>query len=146
MTLRYGASAALALGVTFGLFYLMQALITKAAGELNEAGGSLVEFVRLKKATELELKKRQMPKKEKPDEPPPPWNSHPLLRSYSSVVAFHAARGDRAKSLEYAYAWMALAVEQGHEIPTTVLALDPDLAPLLEDPEFAAALEAANQN
>jgi protein TonB len=72
MTLRYGASAALALGVTFGLFYLMQALITKAAGELNEAGGSLVEFVRLKKATELELKKRQMPKKEKPDEPPPP--------------------------------------------------------------------------
>jgi protein TonB len=72
MTLRYGAAAALAFGVTFGLFYLMQALITKAAGELDEAGGSIVEFVRLKKASDLELKKRQMPKKEKPEEPPPP--------------------------------------------------------------------------
>jgi protein TonB len=72
MTLRYGAAAALAFGVTFGLFYLMQALITKAAGELNEAGGTIVEFVRLKKSSDLELKKRQMPKKEKPEEPPPP--------------------------------------------------------------------------
>jgi len=65
-------SAALAFGVTCGLFYLMQALITKAAGELQEPAGSLVDFVRLKKDTEPDLKKRELPKKQKPQEPPPP--------------------------------------------------------------------------
>ncbi len=72
MIQRHAAAGLLAFGVTFGLFYLMQALITKAAGELDESTGSLVEFIRLKKDTETELKKRELPKKEKPDEPPPP--------------------------------------------------------------------------
>ncbi len=72
MIQRYAAAGLLAFAVTFGLFYLMQALITKAAGELDESVGSVVEFVRLKKDTEPEIKKRQLPKKEKPEEPPPP--------------------------------------------------------------------------
>jgi protein TonB len=65
-------SATLAFGVTCGLFYLMQALITKPGGELHEAGGSIVDFVRLKKDSDPELKKRKLPKKQKPEEPPPP--------------------------------------------------------------------------
>jgi protein TonB len=65
-------SALAAFGVTCGLFYLMQALITKAAGELKDSSGSLVDFVRLKKDSEPEVKKRKLPKKEKPQEPPPP--------------------------------------------------------------------------
>jgi protein TonB len=65
-------SAVIAFGVTCGLFLLMQALITKAAGELQEPTGSLVDFVRLKKDTEPELKKRELPKMQKPEEPPPP--------------------------------------------------------------------------
>lgn len=72
MIQRYAAAGLIAFAVTSGLFYLMQALITKAAGELQEATGSIVEFVRLKKDSEPELKKRQLPKKQKPEEPPPP--------------------------------------------------------------------------
>ncbi len=72
MIQRYAAAGLIAFFVTSGLFYLMQALITKAAGELKEATGSIVEFVRLKKDSEPELKKRQLPKKKKPEEPPPP--------------------------------------------------------------------------
>ena len=69
---RHFTAAFLAIGVTFGLFYLMQALILGEGGELGDPGGSLVEFVRLKKESELELKKRKMPEKKEPEEPPPP--------------------------------------------------------------------------
>jgi protein TonB len=69
---RRAVSAVLAFGVTCGLFYLMQALITKAGGALQEPGGSLVDFVRLKKDIDPEVKKRKLPKKQKPQEPPPP--------------------------------------------------------------------------
>ena len=72
MIQRYAAAGLIAFAVTSGLFYLMQALITKAGGELDESVGSIVEFVRLKKDTEAELKKRELPKKQKPEEPPPP--------------------------------------------------------------------------
>ena len=72
MIQRYVAAGLIAFAVTSGLFYLMQALISKAAGELQEPVGSIVEFVRLKKDSEPELKKRQLPKKQKPEEPPPP--------------------------------------------------------------------------
>ena len=77
MIQRHAAAGLLAFGVTFGLFYLMQALITKAAGKLDESTGSLVEFVRLKKDTDPELKKRELPRKEKPEQPPPPSPSGP---------------------------------------------------------------------
>jgi len=69
---RYAAAGLIAFAITSGLFYLMQALITKAAGELGEAGGDVVEFVRLRRDSEPEVKKRQLPRKRKPDEPPPP--------------------------------------------------------------------------
>jgi protein TonB len=69
---RYVAAGLVAFAVTTGLFYLMQALITKAAGELEESASSVVEFVRLKRDSEPELKKRELPRKKKPEEPPPP--------------------------------------------------------------------------
>jgi protein TonB len=70
---RHGVAALLAMGVTFGLFYLMQALISMAEGKLNDAySGQVVEFVRLKREEVLELKKREMPDKKPPEEPPPP--------------------------------------------------------------------------
>ena len=72
MIQRYATAAFLAFAVTSGLFYLMQALITKAGGELDESVGTVVEFVRLKKDSEPEIKKRQLPRKEKPEEPLPP--------------------------------------------------------------------------
>jgi protein TonB len=69
---RHLSAAFLAIGVTFGLFYIMQALILSEGGALGDPGGTMIDFVRLKKESELELKKRKMPEKEEPEEPPPP--------------------------------------------------------------------------
>jgi protein TonB len=73
MYLRYAIAGMLAVGVTFGLFYMMQMLISMGSGQAGDVGaGNVIEFVRLKRDTELQLKKRELPKKEKPPEPPPP--------------------------------------------------------------------------
>ncbi len=69
---RHLIAGFLSILVTFGLFYLMQALILGKDMKLGEAGGSMIDFVRLKKDTDLELKKRKMPDKKEPEEPPPP--------------------------------------------------------------------------
>jgi protein TonB len=71
---RHLSAAFLAIGVTFGLFYLMQALILGKDMELGEMSGTMIDFVRLKKDSELDLKKRKMPDKKEPEEPPPPPN------------------------------------------------------------------------
>ncbi len=72
MAARYLGVTALAAAVTFGLFWLMQALIG-VAGELQEGGRSAaVDFVRLKRDTEPETKKRELPKRKPPEQPPPP--------------------------------------------------------------------------
>jgi len=69
---RYAASGAMALLVTFALFWAMQALVT-VAFELSEGGKALsVEFVRLRRDTSPEVKKREKPKLEKPKVAPPP--------------------------------------------------------------------------
>jgi protein TonB len=69
---RLPVSFALALLVTFGLFWTMQALIG-VGGELKEGLATpSIEFVRLKRDTRPVEKKREPPKREKPDQPPPP--------------------------------------------------------------------------
>jgi protein TonB len=56
----------------FGLFWVMQALVT-VTGELQEAGTRLaVDFVRLRRDNAPEMKKREPPKREKPEQAPPP--------------------------------------------------------------------------
>jgi protein TonB len=69
---RHLTAGFFAIIVTFGLFYLMQALILGKDTKLGESGGTMIEFVRLKKDSELETKKRKMPEKKEPEEPPPP--------------------------------------------------------------------------
>ena len=69
---RHLSAAFLAIGVTFGLFYLMQALILGKDMKLGEMSGTMIDFVRLKKESDLDLKKRKMPDKKEPEEPPPP--------------------------------------------------------------------------
>jgi protein TonB len=69
---RFLLAIGLALVTTFGLFWVMQALIG-ASGELQEGRPSpSVEFVRLRRDTTPETKKREPPQREKPDQPPPP--------------------------------------------------------------------------
>ncbi len=69
---RHLTAAVLAIFVTFGLFYLMQALILGKDMKLDKASGTMVDFIRLKKESEVETKKRKMPDKKEPEEPPPP--------------------------------------------------------------------------
>ena len=69
---RFATSTGLAILVTFGLFWAMQALIT-VGYELLEGGEQLsIEFVRLKRDTTPPESKREPPKREKPKQPPPP--------------------------------------------------------------------------
>jgi protein TonB len=73
MAIRHFAAAGLSVGVTFGLFYLMQALISMEGRGLDDRNlGQIIEFVRLKREPELELKKRELPDKKPPPEKPPP--------------------------------------------------------------------------
>jgi len=73
MVARHGIAALLALGITFGLFYLMQYLISMGSERgADIRKGQVIEFVRLKRDTATQTRKRELPKKEQPPEPPPP--------------------------------------------------------------------------
>jgi protein TonB len=69
---RHAIAFFCAIFVTFGLLWVMQALIG-VEGSLDEAGRRrVIDFVRLKQESELETKKRKLPDKKPPEEPPPP--------------------------------------------------------------------------
>jgi len=69
---RHAIAFFCAIFVTFGLLWVMQALIG-VEGSLDEAGRRrVIDFVRLKHESELETKKRKMPDKKAPEEPPAP--------------------------------------------------------------------------
>ncbi|MDG2335697.1 MAG: energy transducer TonB [Myxococcota bacterium] len=73
MVVRHGIAAILALGITFGLFYLMQYLISMGSERgADIRKGQVIEFVRLKRDSATQTRKRELPKKENPPEPPPP--------------------------------------------------------------------------
>jgi protein TonB len=72
MSLRYPVAILLACMVTLFLFWVMQALVN-TTGELSKGIRTpSVDFVRLRKDTTPEMKKRAPPKKAKPEAPPPP--------------------------------------------------------------------------
>jgi len=71
-SLRNMMAFSVACVVTLGLFWIMQALVG-VEGELKEGGGKpRIEFVRLRKDTAPAEKQREPPKREKPEEAPPP--------------------------------------------------------------------------
>lgn len=72
MVIRLGLSVIVGAVVTLALFYLMQALISSQDSALTDnAGGNMVDFVRVKQEQLLETKKRKPKKPPPPDEPPP---------------------------------------------------------------------------
>ena len=72
MSVRSLLAGVLGVLTAFGLFWVMQALIG-VSGELKEAGTRLaVDFVRLKRDRTPEMKKREPPKREKPEQQPAP--------------------------------------------------------------------------
>jgi len=71
--IRHLVALCLAGFVCFGLFWLMQSLIN-VEGKLEDAKvGAIIDFVRLKRDTEVETRKRELPDRKPPErEPPPP--------------------------------------------------------------------------
>lgn len=71
--LRQLVALVLAFAVSVGLFLLMASMIN-SDGELNRDGEDItgVEFVRLKRETQVKVKEREVPKKPPPPEKPPP--------------------------------------------------------------------------
>jgi protein TonB len=72
MILRYIISFSLAAGVTFGLFFMMQSLISMDGGRGKDIKrGSSLEFVRLKRESIAQAHKRKLPQKTKKKVEPP---------------------------------------------------------------------------
>jgi protein TonB len=72
MTLRLLGVSVIAATITFALFWVMQALVGVAGDILEEKKPLVVDFVRLKRDTEPETKKRKIPDRKQPEQPPPP--------------------------------------------------------------------------
>lgn len=73
MLVRRIVSTFLAGLVTFALFFMMQSLISmKGTGAVNISKGGSLDFVRLKRESATESRKRKLPKKEENKPPPPP--------------------------------------------------------------------------
>jgi len=93
---RFLVTFALAGVVTFGLFWLMQTLIG-VEGKLDDSAATkVIDFVRLKRDTQIEEKKRELPDRRQPEkEPPPPQldlsqNLRPDAGDASFVPSFDA--------------------------------------------------------
>jgi protein TonB len=72
MSVRVPLTIVLGVVTAFGLFWVMQALVG-VTGELKEGGAALnIDYVRLKRDTTPQTKKREAPKREKPKQQPPP--------------------------------------------------------------------------
>ena len=72
MAFRIFSVSLLAAAITFGLFFVMQALVGAEGEKLEAKASNIVEFVRLKRDTQPETKKREIPDRKAPDQPPAP--------------------------------------------------------------------------
>ena len=75
MLQRYAVSVGLAGFVTFALFFMMQSLISmQGISVVDSTKRGTLDFVRLKKESATDARKRKLPKKEEDKPPPPPPN------------------------------------------------------------------------
>ena len=109
--------------LNFGL--LSNNTFSCAESRISAVGsGSVVEFVRLKRDSELELKKRQMPEKKPPEEPPPP----------PELDLTRAARPDQALG-SIAIGMGDLEITGGPDL--TIAASDTDIVPVVRvNPQY----------
>lgn len=68
---RLPVSVVVAAGVTFGLFTLMRVLVELTEVKLEDTGKrKAIDFVRLKRESTTEVKKRELPSRQRPEAPP----------------------------------------------------------------------------
>ncbi len=72
MAIRSVSAFLLAMGITMGLFFLMQSLISQDPSVGEKRKNKSIEFVRIKRESTLQEKERKLPDKPKKEEPPPP--------------------------------------------------------------------------
>ena len=85
---RYVIAGAMALSMTFVLFWGMQKLIAGGNDVMTEpAKGNVLDFIRLKKDESVTKKERKVQKPAKPKEPPPPMNTPPMQQSNPNANA-----------------------------------------------------------
>jgi len=72
MLFRFLSVSLLSAAITFGLFWVMQSLVGAEGEKLDAKASSIVDFVRVKRNTEAETKKREIPDRKAPEQPPPP--------------------------------------------------------------------------
>jgi protein TonB len=85
---RYVIAGALALSMTFLLFWGMQKLIAGGNDVMSEpVKGNVLDFIRLKKDESVVKKERKVQKPAKPKEPPPPMNTPPMQESNPNASA-----------------------------------------------------------
>ena len=85
---RYVIAGALALSMTFVLFWGMQKLIAGGNEVMSEpVKGNVLDFIRLKKEETVVKKDRQVQKPAKPKEPPPQMTAPPMQQSNPNANA-----------------------------------------------------------
>jgi len=85
---RYAIAGALALSMTFILFWGMQKLIAGGNEAMTEpVKGNVLDFIRLKKDEAVVKKERKVQKPAKPKEPPPAMTTPPMQQSNPNASA-----------------------------------------------------------
>jgi protein TonB len=70
---RYIGSLIMATAITLGIFYIMQALISQSQRDARTTyDGKIIDFVRLRKDSDMELRKRRLPQKQELEQKPSP--------------------------------------------------------------------------
>ncbi|NTS78314.1 TonB family protein [Catenovulum sp. SM1970] len=86
--MRYLLAILLAGAVTFALVFGMQSLIASGEGAMTEPPkGSVLDFVRVKKESQVEKKERKPQKPPKPKTPPPPMEQPQMQAANPNVGA-----------------------------------------------------------
>lgn len=111
----------------FGLFWVMQSLVN-VEGELKESGSRLsIDFVRLRRDNAPEAKKREPPKREKPEQAPPP----PEMNMAKAMNPGDAV-GEIIPMVD-----TGMELEQATSLSTGSSGSDRDIVPLVRvDPEY----------
>jgi len=127
MNRRLPISVGLACIVTFGLFWAMQALISMR-GQLREGRPApSIEFVRLKRESAPEEKKREPPKRQKPEQQPaPPEMNLAKNMNPSEAVGEILPMVDTAVELEKA---SSLGAGGGDRDVVPLVRVDPEYPP-----------------